>query len=128
MARKAVEDAVVARLAANFSDAPILDTNEDAFTPSDGTKWVRVYFPVSNVVPLTYAHSNSENGSFRIVVATEILSGKTPGLTLCETIAAIFSRQKFSGVTCFVPSISEARDDGNYYKRSVIVPYRFEFT
>jgi hypothetical protein len=127
MAKKALEDAVRARLAAYFSTVAILDVNDDVLPPAAGSGWVRVEFPVANSAPTSLNHTNSEVGSFRIVVAAEVLSGAATSLTNCEEVAAIFSRQRFDGVTCFVPSIGDGRDDGSFYKRSVIVPYRYEY-
>lgn len=127
MAKKTLQDAVYARLVANFSSATILKKNEDVLPPETATPWVRLDFPVSATEPQSLAHTNMETGSFRVVVATEILSGEDDSLTLCEAVAAVYARQKFSGVTCYVPRINDGYDNGDYYMRAVIVPYRYEF-
>lgn len=127
MAKQVVEDAVRARLVANFTSANILVVNTNVLPPSNASSWVRAEFPVSNTDPTSLYHTNVETGSFRIVVAAEMLSGPDASLALCESVCAIFARQRFSGVTCYVPSIGDGRDDGNYYLRSVIVPYRYDY-
>lgn len=127
MAKQAVEDAVRARLVANFTATTILTSNQDVLPPAAGSSWVRVEFPVANSSPTSYASSDAEIGSFRIVVGSEMLSGPDQSLGYCETIAAIFARQRFSGITCFTPSVSDGRDDGIFFMRSVIVPYRYDY-
>jgi len=127
MAKQAVRTAVAARLAANFTLAPILVLNIDEQTPTDGSPWVRIEFPVSQNVMAALSNYNRETGSFRIVVATEIMSGVDKSETWCESIAAIFNRQNFGGVSCYAPTIREGIDDGSYFIASVIVPYRYEY-
>lgn len=127
MAKKAVRDAVAARLAANFTLAPILIVNQDMLAPVDESPWVRLEFPVSTNELASVKGDCRETGSFRVVVATEVLSGIDKSLTWCEAISSIFRRQYFSGVFCYAPTIREGRDEGAYFIASVIVPYRYEY-
>jgi hypothetical protein len=127
MAKQAVRNAVAARLTANFTLAPILILNQDQTYPSDNSPWVRLEFPVSQNEMAALSSFNRETGSFRIVVATEIVSGVDKSETWCEAIATIFARQNFGGVACYAPTIREGIDDGVYFLASVIVPYRYEY-
>ena len=125
MAKKAVRDAVVARLAANFSSATILNLNEDVLAPSP--PWVRVEFPVANNSQAALNRRYREMGSFRVAVATAVRSGVSTSEDLCEAISTVFRNQLFSGVYCMVPTIREGVDDGSLFMASVIVPYRYEY-
>lgn len=128
MAKKVVTDAVAARLAANWTTTPILALNETTQAPADGGPWVRLEFPVANGVQTTLGRAYRETGAFRIVVATEIMSGLAKSMTYCEQIATIFRNQKFDGVVCLTPTIREGVDDGSYFIASVVVPFRYEYS
>lgn len=127
MAKKIVTDAVLARLQANWSTAPILALNETAQTPADGSGWVRLEFPVANGKQTTLGRTYLETGAFRIAVATEIGSGLAKSNDYAEQIATIFRNQKFSGVESLTPTIREGIDDGSYFIAAVIVPFRYEY-
>jgi hypothetical protein len=127
VAKKTAVDAIIARLKANWTLAPVLDRNETTQTPADGSPWVRIEFPVASNRPTTLKTGNREDGGFRIVVATEIGSGLDKSNTWCEQISAIFNRQKFDGVTCYAPTIREGVDDGSYFIATVVVPYYFPY-
>jgi hypothetical protein len=128
MAKKALADAVVAKLAAEITSATILNLNEDMEEPEDGTPWVRVDFPVSQNDRAALRRRYRETGSFRVVVATEIASGMGQSRTLCEEIEAIFRAKRFGDVETGAPSIRDGIDQGNYLLAAVIVPYRFEYS
>lgn len=128
MAKKAVTDAVAARLATNWSETPILALNAATQTPADGGPWVRLEFPVANGTQTTLGRSYRETGAFRIAVATQILSGLDRSMLYCEQIAAVFRNQKFDGVECKTPTIREGVDDGSYFMASVVIPYVFRYS
>jgi hypothetical protein len=128
MAKKAVTDAVVAKLAAEFTLGTVLDRNIDLQTPDDGSAFVRVEFPVSQNSQAALHTRYRETGAFRVVVATEIGAGITKSQTWCEAIEAIFRNQKFSDVYCMAPSIRDGIDEGVYFVAAVIVPYRYEYS
>ncbi|MBM3642239.1 MAG: hypothetical protein FJX15_13135 [Alphaproteobacteria bacterium] len=127
MAKKAITDAVAARLAVNWVTTPILKINEDMGTPADGSSWVRLQFPVSNDIQTVLGRSYRATGAFRIVVATVIAGGLPDSMNYCEQIATIFRNQKFEGVQCLTPTIGEGVDDGSYFIATVIVPFRYEY-
>jgi hypothetical protein len=127
MAKKAITDAVAARLAANWTTTSILKINEDMGTPADGSPWIRLQFPVSNDIQTILGRGYRASGAFRIVVATRVGEGLTDSMTYCEQIATIFRNQKFDGVQCLTPTIGEGIDDGSYFIATVIVPFRYEY-
>lgn len=128
MSKKAVTDAVAARLAANWPTTPILSKNTALSAPADGGPWVRLEFPVTNDIQTILGRGYRSSGAFRIVVATEIASGLSKSNTWCEAIAAVFRNHRFDNVDCGTPSIREGIDDGNYFLASVIVPYFYDYT
>jgi hypothetical protein len=127
MAKKAVTEAVAARLAANWTTTAILQLNVDMEPPADGSPWVRLQFPVSNDIQTVLGRGYRATGAFRIVVATGIAEGISDSMTYCEQIATIFRNQRFDGVECLTPTIGEGIDDGNYFIATVIVPFRYEY-
>lgn len=128
MAKKTITDAVASRLAANFALATILDLNDDMLPPDGNIPWVRLEFVTAENMQTTLRTRYREMGAFRIVVATEVMSGLSKSMTWCETIATIFRNQYFEGVYCKTPTIREGIHDGSYFIASVIVPYRYEYS
>lgn len=128
MAKSAVKTAVAARLAANFNLGPVLYLNEDMLPPSDGSAWVRIEYPVAENIVTTLGRGFREEGFFRVVVATEILSGTAKSTAWCEAIETIFRKQVFDGVNTMAPTIREGVDDGAYLIAFVIVRYRYEYS
>jgi hypothetical protein len=128
MAKKAAVDAILARLAANWTNSVILPLNETTETPGDYSPWVRVQFPVVANSKVALGQTFREDAAFRIVVATEIGSGLAKSNLWCEEIAAIFRGQKFDGVQCWAPTIREGVDEGSYFIAAVIVPFQFFYS
>ena len=134
MARKAVVDAVEARLAANWLTTPIIGLNTaQGDAPSDGSAFIRVEYPVADDRQLTFGAPGDnwwrEEGAFRIIINAERASGVATGLAWAETLAALFLGKDF-GVQTFAPgspAIDERNDQGNYYQLSFAVPYQFDF-
>lgn len=125
MAKKALREAIEARFNWAFSDATILKLNEDA--ESVDLPWVRIDFPVAENSQTSLGATYREDGSFRIVVATPILSGVAGSMELCESVAAVFRNQLFDNVDCAVPTIKEGIDEGAFFLASVIVPYVYYY-
>jgi hypothetical protein len=128
LAKKTAVDAIIARLKANFTLAPVLDRNVTTQTPADGSSWVRIEFPVSSNTMQTLDHEYREDGGFRVVVATALGDGLATSNMWCEQIATIFRGQKFDGVQCWAPTIREGVDDGSYFISTVVVPYWFSYS
>ena len=131
MARKAVVDAVEARLAANWLTTPIIGLNSTTGdAPSDGSAFVRVEYPVADSRQLTFgAPGNNfwrEEGAFRIIVNITRATGIATGLEWAETLESLFIGKNFDGVQTFSPgspAIDDRNDQGNYYQFSFAVPY-----
>lgn len=130
MARKTAADAIRARLASNWSNSVILGVNSDMQTPTDGSPWVRVSFPVASDRKLTLGASYKDDSSAFIAVATELAIGIDKSEEWCEEIASIYRGQKFDGVDCefAAPTINQGHDEGSYWIASVVVPYRYFYS
>lgn len=133
MAGKAVEDAVNARLSANWTTtAIVLDDTTDA-GPGDGSAYVTVEYPVGQENQITIgAPGNNvfrETGAFRILLIAPTGAGKDQALIWMDQLRAIFRSKQFTGVTTFAPSPG-IETPANYragkYVLSCAVPYQFD--
>lgn len=128
MAHPNVETAIYDHFVANWTRCAIMQPNVDMALPGDGSPWLLINYPVSRASKVTLRQRSRETGSIRVVVAVEIGIGGTKSRQWAEEIAALLSRKTIGGVVCDVASVGDGFDDGSNYRRSVIVPYRYEFT
>ena len=132
MAHKSVEDAVEARLRANWTLCPVLTENLETMPPADGSSFLMLQFPVSTV----RRHGISdrfyrEEGGFRIVISVPMASGVTRMRAWGELLRDIFIDRTFDGVVTQVPSdpfTDDRSDRGPYCIGAIVVPYTFNFT
>ena len=132
MARMEVITAVRARLAANWSAAPVYDNNSQGSTPEDASPFVILQFPLANTErwPVNQRYY-VEEGAFRVVIHTQRGSGEDLALQWSDQIADIFRDQTFAGVECKVPSsplLDDENDQGPYFATSLVVPYVYRYT
>lgn len=135
MAGRAVEEAVNARLAANWTATPIVADDAVDSGPADGSPYVTVQYPVSQENQITVgAPGNNvfrETGAFRIVLncPSGPNVGKAQALVWMDQLRAIFRGRQFAGVTTFAPSPG-VENNSNYiagrYVMSCAVPYQFD--
>lgn len=132
MAKKAVVDAVEARLQERFSACPVFGINLQGETPEDGSTFVQVQYPVANTTTMDLAGTYyREEGAIRIIVNAQRGAETAAGLTLADDLAALFRNKKFGGVQTFAPSspvIDDRNEEGMYFALSFAVPYQFDFT
>jgi len=132
MASKAVVDAFEAQIGATWSGLAVVGTNTSGESPSDGSSFIIIQFPVSTAVRITVNTGRYfEEGAARFVINMQRGDGLGAGLTKADALATLFRDVDFGGVETFVPSppiIDDTNEDGNYYAFAVIVPYRYEFT
>jgi hypothetical protein len=134
VASKAVEDAVDAYLAAHWTHSsvcPILMENNQGDAPDDGSSFLLVQFPISNVTrPTVNQRYYREEGGFRIVINVERGGGTAKIRQYGDELSDIFRDQKFSGVNTLVPSepfTDDSSDQGNYFTGAMVVPFTFNF-
>lgn len=131
MASRHVEDAVQAYLTANWTTAPILVENAEGETPTDGSPFIRLQFPVANVDRWAIDRRHyREAGGFRLIMAMARGTGTQLAREWGEQLATLFRDRKFDGVETKVPSepfTDEQSDQGNYFLASMIVPYTYNF-
>lgn len=131
MASKAVEDAVESYLTVNWTNCPVLTENRDAETPADGSPFIMLEFPLSDVRRLTVGDRNyRETGGFRIVIAVERGTGTQTIRQWGAQLAALFRDRKLGEVNCRIPTevfTDETSDEGNYFRGSMICEYDYGF-
>ncbi len=132
MPRKAVVDAVEARLTAEWAACPVYGINEQGETPRDGGAFVQVQYPVANTRQMDLAAMYyREEGAIRLILNAPRGEDLGPSLAMVDDLAALFRSKKFDGVQTFVPSspvIDDRNEEGMFFSLSVAVPYEHDFT
>jgi hypothetical protein len=135
MARKAVIDAVEARLAANWTLCPVIGVNTTAQTPADGSAFLTVQYPVANEEQASIGAPGSnifrEEGGIRFVLNVERGAGLSTGLQWADALASLFRGAVFSGVRVTglsSPAIDDRNDDGLFFQLSLVVLYEHDIT
>lgn len=132
MAKKAVVDAVEARLKDRFSACPVFGINLQGETPEDGTTFVQVQYPVANTTTMDLASTYyREEGAIRLIVQAQRGAETAAGLTLADELAGLFRNKRFDGVQTFAPSspvIDDRNEEGMYFALGFVIPYQFDFT
>ncbi len=132
MPKKAVVDAVEARLQERFTACPVFGINLQGETPEDGSTFVQVQYPVASTSTMDLAGTYyREEGAIRFIVNAQRGAETAAGLTLADDLATLFRNKKFGGVQTFAPSspvIDDRNEEGMYFALSFAVPYQFDFT
>lgn len=117
MASKAVIDAVMARLAANWTLCPIVTDNVDTRPPASGATYLEVQFPLANEEQITIGAPGSnlfrERGVIRLVLAIRTGDPLDEALGWLDRLRSLFRGKQFSGVTTYAPSPS-VQDNSEY--------------
>jgi len=138
MASSAVISAVKSRVTANWNvtdpatskASPFYGLNEESQTPSDGTAFLVVQFPVANAeqksVGAPGAQVFREEGAIRFVLSIPRGQGIDYWLGQFETLLGQFRAVKFSGVNTWAPTspvLDDGNDQGSYWRLTAAVPY-----
>lgn len=127
MASKVVEEAVEARLAANWNETQIFTENQEGETPSDGSPFIILQFPVSNTRRLTVNNRCfEETGVFRIIINAARGEGMQTIRDWGAELSDIFQYQTFDSVRCMSvsePFTDESSDQGNYFQGTMVVDF-----
>jgi hypothetical protein len=130
MASKLVIDAVEARLTAQWSSCPVFGLNDEAETPTDGSPFLAVQYPVANEEQISVGSPGSqvfrETGGFRLVLSVERTRGMTQGIGWVDDLRTLFRAQQFGGISCLGASPAfqdDSIDNGNYVLLTVVVEY-----
>jgi hypothetical protein len=131
LASKAVEDAIDAYLAANWSNCPIFTENQQSETPDDGSPFLLLQFPVSivtrSVVDRRYY---TEEGGFRIIINVQRGEGTDTIRQWGAELAALFRDQDVGPVECKIPTepfTGDESDQGNYFQGAMVCRYIYRF-
>lgn len=137
MASKTVEDAVDAALAAwaaaHSPVVTVLTENTQAEAPADGSPFLIVQYPVANTRRLPIKRGlYVEEGGFRIVINVQRGRGTAAMRTMGSELGALFRDVDLTnGVQCLVPTepfTDEQSDQGNFFRGSLVVPYRYVYS
>lgn len=129
MAHKQVEEAVEARLRANWTASAIIVGNEQETAPADGSAFVTIQFPLSETRrwPMN-SRLYREEGRFRVVMSVPAGIGMTMLRAWGDQLAALFRDVKFDGVQCLAPGSPVTIDDGEaWHVQAFTVPFTFNF-
>lgn len=140
MVAKAVVDAVEARLGATWTSldgtlVPVFGINVIGDTPSDGSPFLEVQYPVANESQLTIGQPGGgdiyrEDGGVRFVLSIRRGLGIAQGLVWIDELRSLFREQVFGGVNSWAASpavIDNSNDAGNYWTLAFVVLYNFDF-
>jgi len=129
MPSAAVEAAFQARLAANWSQTPIISEGPHD-PPASANAFLVVQYPVQSATKPVLQRVYFEEGAARLVLNVRTGIGLPYALGLADSLAALFRTATFDGVETFAPSapiINDQNDDGNWFEVAVIVPYSYQF-
>jgi hypothetical protein len=132
MPKKAVADAIDARLAAYWVATPVIDYDTTTEPPDDEDAFLVVQYPIANGVRPVLGRTFWEEGAIRFVLHVKRGIGKEQGLEWSDTLAHMFRAVRFQDIRIQTfepdgPIIDDASYDGNWVIYATIVPYRFEF-
>jgi hypothetical protein len=127
LASKALEDAIDAYLAANWTTTPIFTENEQGEIPADAGAFIILQFPVANVERVSpAARLYREGGAFRIVINVPRGAGTSLIRQYGSDLADIFRDVRVGDVDCRAagePFTDDESDRGLYFTGSLTVPF-----
>lgn len=130
MASKLVNDAVTARLAANWTHCVVIGSDVQADAPQDSSAFLSVQYPTVTEQHITLGpvgqRTFRELGTIRFVLAVPRGTGVDIGGQWVDDLRNLFRAAQFGGVHCegASPAASDGLNaNGNYYLMRVIVPY-----
>ena len=131
MARKAVVDAVEARLTALWTECPVIGMNTVGEPPADGSDYLLVQYPVADDERIAVNQGlYRETGGIRFVLHMQRGFGIAAALARSEALTALFRDQSFGGVITQTPSsafLDNSNEDGNYLVLSLVVPFTHNY-
>lgn len=130
MARKAVVDAVMARLKANWTTWPTAVLNVIGGVDQMRGDYVAVDFPVANERQISTGAPGDniwrEEGVFRILINVRRGGGVGAALAWSETLASLFRGKQFDGVQCWhvnSPPLDSESNISGYWQCVIAVGY-----
>lgn len=126
----AVADAIDSRLAANWTETPIIPYDSIAEPPDDAEAFVVVQYPIVFEEKPTLSRTFWERGVVRFVLNVKRGIGQRQALIWSDGIKEIFREQSFDGVHTHEadgPIVDDTIEDGNWVGYSIEVHYHFEF-
>ena len=135
MAKKAVYDALKAKVAADWTAPPPIYFPDELYSPpDDGSAFILVQFPVSTVRTVTLGAPGQniirEAGGIRFVLNSELGAGITDVLSWADALSNMLTNKVFDGVRTFEvgsPSTENDNDQGTYFQSWAVVEYEYDF-
>jgi hypothetical protein len=132
MASKVVEDIIEDYLTANWVTTPIFTENQQNETPSDGSSFVILQFPLANTErPVFNSRHYREEGIFRLVINVARGQGVDTMRSYGETLATLFRDKELPIGTGTIltgvpdePYTDRESDSVNYFTGTMVVPFR----
>jgi hypothetical protein len=136
MPRKAVSEAVDARLAAEWSLCRVEAFNKLYEPPvseaGEPVPFLVAHYPLSETRRLLLSEPlDLETGVIRFILSTLRQSGVETALEWADVLADLFRHQEFDGVVTYdasSPSLDDDTDLGSYLRTIVLVEYEHQFT
>lgn len=129
-----VVTAVKARVAANWTHAPVFDLNEEEEAPGDGSAYLLILYPISDSEQMSIGDPGNnlhrESGVIRFLLYYGRGQGIETAMQWAWDLASLFRQKIFDGVRTLSPAsptIDDRNDVGNYYVFPVTVPYQYDF-
>ena len=131
MASAAVEELIESYLTENWTRAPVLVVNQDAETPADGSPFLVLQYPLSDVTrPFVNQRTYREEGGFRIVINVPRNEGTATIRLWGAELAALFRDRQIGPVKCGIPSepyTDNESDEGNYFTGAMVCEFTYDF-
>lgn len=138
MVAKAVVDAVEARLGPSWTSidgtvVPVFGINTTGQTPTDGSPFIEVQYPVANEDQITIGAPGvnvfREDGGIRFVLNIQRGLGVAQGLGWIDELRTLFRAKQFGGVSTWgasSPVLDNSNDAGMYWTLAFVVLYYFD--
>lgn len=130
MPMKAVNDAINARLLANWTATPIIPYDTIREPPYGVNAFLVVHYPVINGGRPTLGRKFWIEGTFRLVLNVMSGMGLDQPLIWADELGLLFRETSFDGVETFEvdgPVVADDIDAGQWIGYSVVVRFRHQY-
>lgn len=129
-------NAIITRLAANWSTTPIVYDNID-YIPDVATPFIYCGINIADESLKNLASPGYNGAMYRkygyidINILTPSNQGVGVGIGYADTISSIFRSQTFNNVLCFTPVVTprgrQNFQTGNWWSTTVVCPFNYDF-
>lgn len=131
MAHASVVEAVEAKLAAEWSQCPVVGINTVGEAPQDGSPYLLVQYPAASTARVAVNEGYyREEGGIRFVMHLSPGEGIARANLWAGILARMFRYAEFGGVKTEAPTspfYDDSNDAGAYFLATVLVPYTYDY-